>query len=378
VAEGSVELAERLFASVLAPLVLGGVVRPAHPIGARAALALMDSGAPPGDSDLASRVDLVRVAQARRLAPIDTVEEPTGAEWALAAVFHDLLQATNPSWIRKSAPRRLLDLAVLTLERVPPPVSAREALSRHTWFARLLDVRRHDTAVSWWVGSQEFRGKPPPKRLLLWSDLRRVSVETSERSLTELLGHGGAAQHAAAFEAALGRLLRATPLTDLATCARGSPPFAWTQETLALVRVPIAQTLALRAASLAPVEEADAALGRATRELFAAKAWRPASLALDFLAHRAMAAALAPATWSAADRGASPGDAPADRADHAAFARAAGAMVARRWLDDPAKALSETERRRLAPTLDALVRTGAARELSVLTETPAPARTPAP
>jgi hypothetical protein len=125
------------------------------------------------------------------------------------------------------------------------------------------------------------------------------------------------------------------------------------------------------------MEEADAALGRATRELFAAKAWRPASLALDFLAHRAMAAALAPAPWSGADRSPSPGEAPADRADHAAFARAAGAMVARRWLDDPSKTLSETERRRLAPIFDALVRTGAARELSVLTETPAAPPTPA-
>jgi hypothetical protein len=359
VAEPPAKLADRLFTSVLAPLVLGGALQPAHPIGARAALALMDAGAVPTDSDLASRVDLARVVQARRLAPVDTVDEPTGPEWALGAVVHDLLQVTSPSWIRRSPPKRLLDLAGATLDRIVPVRSAREALSRHTWFARLFEVRRQDTAVSWWTGSREFRGKEPPKRLLLWSDLRRVSVERAERRLTELLGHGGAAEHGPAFEAALAHLLRATPLTDFASCARSSPPFVWTPEALALVRAPVARTLALRAVAFAPTEEADLALGRATRALFAAKAWRDASTALEFLGHRAMSAAQGPM--------ASPS---ADATDDVTFARAAGAMVARRWLDEPSSGLSEGERRRLAPIFDAAARAGAARELAVLTGGP--------
>ncbi len=332
---------------MVAPLVLGGVVQPAHAVGARAALALMDAGAAPSDTDLASRVELARVAQARRLVPIDTVEGPSGAEWALAAVVHDLLQVTNPSWIRKSAPKRLLDLALATLDRVPPAATAREALSRHTWLARLFDLRRHDTAVSWWTGSREFHGKPPPKRLFAWPGLRRVSVARAERGLTELLGHGGIAEHAPAFEAALTHLLRASPLTDFATCARRAPPFVWTPEGLAMVRTPVARTLALRAVSLGPMDEADAALGRATRALFAAKTWRDASTALDFLGHRAMGAGQGPAPSLTGDG-----------TDDAAFARAAGAMVARRWLDEPSTALSEGERRRLAPVFDAAARTG--------------------
>ena len=363
-AEDRATLADRLFATVLAPLVLGGALEPAHPVGARAALALMSAGGTPGDSDLASRVDLARVVQARRLAPVDTVDSPSGPEWALAAVVHDLLQVTNPGWIRRSAPKRLLELARATLERVPAVGSAREALSRHTWFARLFEVRRRDTAVSWWTGSRDFHGKEPPKRLLLWSDLRRVSVARTERPLTELLGHGGVAEHRPAFEAALTHLLRATPLTDLATCARGSPAFVWTPEALALVRAPVARTLALRAVMLAPAEEADQSLGRATRALFAAKAWRDATTALDFLGHRAMSAAQGPAPAASGDG-----------TDDAAFARAAGAMVARRWLDDPSNDLTERERRRLAPIFDAAARAGAARELAVLTG--APRATPA-
>lgn len=354
-AEDPAKLADRLYSSVLAPLVLGGALQPAHPIGARAALALLATGAIPSDAELASQVDLRRVVQARKLAPIDTVDDPSGAEWALGAVVHDLLQATSPGWFRKSAPKRLLDLAGAMLERIPAVQSAREALSRHTWLARLFEVKRQDTAVSWWTGSREFRGKEPPKRLLLWSDLRRVTVERSERQLTELLRHGGAPEHAPAFEASLTRLLRATPLTDFATCARSSPPFLWTPETLALVRTPVARTLALRAVSFLPEEDADLALGRATRELFAARAWRDATTALDFLGHRAMGVAvgsLSPAS--------------VDLSDDVAFARAAGAMVARRWVDEPASGLSEGERRRLGPILDAAARGGAAKELAAL------------
>jgi len=293
------------------------------------------------------------------------VSDPVGAEWALAAVVHDLLQATNPSWIRKSAPKRLLDLAIATLERIPPVSTARECLSRHTWFARLFELRRQDTAVSWWTGSRDFHGKAPPKRLFAWPGVRRVNVEKAERGLTELLGHGGIAEHEAAFEGALALFLRASPLTDFASCARESPRFRWAPEGLALVRAPVARTLALRAVSLAPTDPADAALGRATRALFAAKAWRDATTALDFLGHRAMNAGQGPAPSLTGDG-----------TDDAAFARAAGAMVARRWLDEPSAGLTEGERRRLAPIFDAAARAGAARELAILTG--APRVTPGP
>jgi hypothetical protein len=351
-------LADRVFSSVLAPLVIGGPMRPAHPIGARAALALVSLAPRPSDSDLASRVDLARVVEARRLVPIDTVDDPSGTDWALGAVLHDLLQATNPSWIRRSAPKRLLDLAGATLDRLSPPGSAQEALGRHTWFSRLFAVHRRDTAVSWWVGSSTFRGKEPPKRLFLWPEVRRVNVERAERGLMELLDHGGPAEHAPAFAIVVSQLLRATPLTDFATCGREAPPFVWTRETLAMVRTPVARTLALRAVALASSDLVDAALGRATRALFAAKQWKDAGVALEFLGHRAMS--LAQGSGSPSVEG----------TEEAVFARAAGAMVARRWLDDPAANLPEAERRRLAPVFDAAARASAARELAALMDAP--------
>ncbi len=354
------ELAARLFSSVMAPLVLGGVLRPAHAIGARAALALMTLAPRPDDSELASRVDLLRVVEARKLTPVDTVDDPGAAEWALAAVLHDVIQATNPAWVRRSPPRRLLDLAAATLQRVPPPASAREALARHTWFSRLFDVHRKDTDVSWWTGSSRFLGVEPPKRLLMWSDVRRVNVQTSARGVMDLLANGGQREHEPAFASVMTQLLRATPLTDFGTCGRASPAFVWSSETLALSRSPVARALAVRALALAPSPEAcDAALGRATRALFVAKDWKHASEALDFLGHRTLAVA------QAAD-----GAPPTELSDDALFARAAGAMVARRWLDDRAMALSDADRRRLVPVFDAALRTGAAKELAALMGAP--------
>ncbi len=359
-------IAERLFRSVLAPLVLGGPLRTGHAIGARAALALAERAPRPADLDLASRVDLGRVAVARHLVPVDRLDDIDGETWALAAALHDLFQVASPGWVRRSAPKRLLDLTLATLERVPPVRSAREALARHTWFARLVSVRRRDTAVSWWVGSREFLGSEPPKRLLLWSDVRRVSVERQERTLCELLTHGGVRELASAFEAAVSRFLRATPLTDLATASHRTPAFAWSPETLALVRTPAARTLALRAVALSPLDELDAALGAATRTLLGAHAWREASTALDFLGHRALSAAQESAAWPGA----------IDGPDDTAFARATGALVARKWLDEGALVLSESERRRLTPIFDAAAKVSAAREISELTGVPRPTPTP--
>jgi hypothetical protein len=356
VAESVAALGERVFVSVLAPLVLGGPMRPTKPIGARAALSLLGAELRPVDVELASRVDLARVAQGRRLAPIDRVADLDGAVWALGAVLHDLLQAASPGWVRRAAPKRLLDLAGAAIGRVPPVGNARALLDRHTWFARLLAISRRDAVVSWWSGSREFRGEEPPKRLLAWSSLRRVSVERSARGLTELLSHGGVTEHESLFEGALAQLLRATPLTDLATCARAAPRFAWVPSTLAVVRAPVARTLALRAIALEPTDAADAALGRATRELLAARQWRDASAALLFLGHRAFAGAQASAAW--------PG--PIEASEDMAFARAVGARVARRWLDDPHGGVAESEARRLAPVFDAAARGSFAEEMRLL------------
>jgi hypothetical protein len=283
-------IAERLFAGVAAPLVLGGALRPGRAIGAKAALALGDARI--SDTELALRVRAGRVRRARRLAPVDSLAEAQGADWALFAAFHDLLQSVNPSLdvaLRRSVATRILEMAEATIERVPRPANVSEALSRHAWLARALDVSRADTTVSWWLGSRTFLGIEPPRRLQAWPELRRVSVVRTPHALLELTP---IAIDRARLEATVARWLSRTPLTDLATCTRSVPAFTWHDAALALVAGPVGRTLALRALALLPTEEVDAALGRATRELSARGPSSRAWPALTLLAERASSLAL--------------------------------------------------------------------------------------
>src|SRR5579859_8135270 len=90
-------VADQVFEGVMAPLVLGGPMRPGHAIGARVAWALGDRRQP-SDAGLAVRVRAARLRRARMLAAVDSVPEPTAVDWALATAFHDMLQAANPTF----------------------------------------------------------------------------------------------------------------------------------------------------------------------------------------------------------------------------------------------------------------------------------------
>src|ERR1019366_3577959 len=101
--------------------VLGGAVRPGHAIGARVALLLGDGDRSGIDADLEAQVQRARVRRARRLVPIDELGPASPAEWTLAAAFHDLLQAANPTFdtaLRRSAAVRILAVAREAIERV--------------------------------------------------------------------------------------------------------------------------------------------------------------------------------------------------------------------------------------------------------------------
>ena len=343
----------------MAPLVLGGAVRPGHAIGARAALG-------PGlpvvrslDPELAARVQAARVRRARRLAPIDLLAAATPAEWTLAAALHDLLQVANPAFdtgLRRSAAGRILEVARETIERVPAAANVREALSRHTWFARVFDIARTDTTVSWWIGSHTYLGVDPPPRLQAWPELRRVSVVVKPRALLHLAPLAVDRSHLAD---AVARLLTRTPLTDLATCTREGPLFTWGESTLALVATRAGRTLSLRALAGSPPVEVDAALGRATRELLATRRAEGAP-AVTLLAERTLAQAgghAAPPQWSS------------PRPDEL-FARGLGAAAAVRLLESSGEDWPEDERQRLLAALEPGARSAEAREAMAMLEAP--------
>ncbi len=363
--------AHRLFTSVMAPLVLGGELRPGRILGMRRARALGREpplvGEAGGGDERARRVYAGRLARARRLAPINRLESSaTGPEWTLAAALHDVLQAANPRFeapLRRAAARRVLELALATIEDVPAPATVRDALSRHSWFARLFDIARTDTTVSWWTGGGVFLGVDPPPRLRAWPSLRRVRVTTARRPLLDL---APLAFDRDAFVETVARALSRTPVTDLATCARPQPTFAWTDSTLALLGTRAGMTLALRALARQPAERVDQALGRTTRELYAEKRDAVAGPALAVLAERALAAAQSP-----------PGllerahDAEAHASADAELARALGAVVAADQLASR-PAWSDRDRSALLASLEPFVRSEAGRAAVALVRGSAP------
>jgi hypothetical protein len=342
--------AERLFHGVMAPLVLGGAVRPPHAIGARVALALGAAERLPTDIDLASRVQLGRVRRARRLVPLDRLGPPTAAEWALAALLSDILQAASPAFdaaLRRGAASRILAVAMTGVERIPLPASPKDALSRHTWFARLLDVARSDTTISWWVGSSRYLGVDPPSRLQAWPSIRRVQVTTQATALLELAP--------LAFERerlvrAVSLLLERSPLTDLAGCTRVTPPFEWTPSALALVGAPAGRTMALRALARLPAQEVDSALGRASRDLLRRASGPQARAAvLPSPEARAVAALLADRALAQAESGEI---GRTSLGEDAAFARGLGAAAAKPALTALSSLWSPAQRLALLAALE--------------------------
>ena len=260
--------AEELASCVIAPLILGGKVRPVRPIGARLALAMAE-GREIADNDLRSRIDVARVRRARLLAPVDTLPPLDASEWALAAGLSDLLQITNHELAGglTSGRREKLLLSVSQLcERVPPPRSVGEALARHATFARAGELVRVDTLVSWWTGHASFRGQPPSSRLLQWPELRRVSVTPQKVPLGAMaLGLRGVRDEL--FLGVLARWLSASPLSDLAWLTRKTPPFAWSAATLSLVATRPGRTLAFRAIARLGGEGSSSILSRANKKL---------------------------------------------------------------------------------------------------------------
>ncbi|MDB4945380.1 MAG: hypothetical protein JWP97_4914 [Labilithrix sp.] len=334
-------LAERLFVTFLAPLVLGGEMRPQKPFGGKNAFSIGE-GRAPIEQDLLSRTQLARVRVARKLVPIDRFEAaPSGHEWAIAAMLHDLVQAAHPGFdavFRRSGPKRLLEVIDRTLERIPPPAHAGEALSRHSWFSRLFELTRTDVQVKWWTGSETFLGEEPPARLTAWPELRRVQQLRTPRPLMDL-PTSGAAVDLMRFSRVVENILTRTPLTDLATLDRAAPLFVWRRETLALCGTSAGRTLVLRALALLPDRAVDGALGRATRQLFAMKAPRAMALAVDLLRDRALAAAEA---RIGVDREVEP-LAPAE-ANDASFAVSVGALAASHWIAQTGGGFAEEER----------------------------------
>lgn len=239
------QLIAELAGRVLTPLLAGGALRPLPPIGHERALRAAEHGAFASSALDEARARRLRIA--RRLCPVDALADPTPGEWLMLCALNDLLQATNPTLLGPfgaERPQRLLEMAHATLLAAGPPRSVGEALSRHATFARLLEVVRVDTHLSFWVGRRVYRGAKPPRRLTRWRSVRRVSEREETVRLSEMAPANPAATPL--FEDTLKSLIAATPLTDLANAGRDLPAFRWTGAALSLVSTPPGRVLAFR------------------------------------------------------------------------------------------------------------------------------------
>lgn len=266
--EATGERFHELVTDVLAPLILGGSLVPVRPLGPSLAVRL-GQGRSIVDSDLRSRLDVARVRRARLVAPIDVLPEIDADDVALVAALNDLLQATNheiggPFTVSRYG--RLLDGVVEICRHVPAPDTALCALSRHATFARVFELSRTDTTVSWWTGRASYRGQAPPSRLLAWRGIRRVQVDEQKVGLIEMC-QGFAGADEAAFRDALGAWLTRSPLTDIATLTRRAPAFGWSTSTLSLIASTAGRTLAWRLLARRSASEVTAALKRAAAEV---------------------------------------------------------------------------------------------------------------
>jgi hypothetical protein len=241
---------EALAKGVLGPLVLGGQMHLVPPFGPKLALSI--DGAPRiSDDDLRTKVDVARVRIARTIAPLDTLPDIAAADWALVAALNDLLQATNHHLsgpFTRSRHSALVAAVEDLVGRIPPPRTLLDAINRHATLARVTELVRTDTKVSWWSGSASFRGEPPSTRLFKWKELRRVRSEENTVAIADL-ADGISAVKKDIWLSAFGLWLHRSPITDIATLSRTVPAFAWSAPTLAFVATPTGAKLAARALS---------------------------------------------------------------------------------------------------------------------------------
>lgn len=145
----------------------------------------------------------------------------------LAVAAHNLLFLSHPvgEGVRVG-PRGLERVELFTDHCIQgaPAAGPMDLLRRHAVLGGLLTLSRTDVEVRYWAGRRTYRGMTPPRRLTRWARIRRVRQEARKVSWL-------ATDLSSTQKTLLLRLLGQTPLTDLLTPARPSPPFRWRHVT---------------------------------------------------------------------------------------------------------------------------------------------------
>ncbi len=362
------QLADRLFSTFVAPLVLGGEMNLGRPVGFRRSFT-MSVDHRPSDTSAWTNVGMARVRVARLLSPLDSLAEIGPSEWALLASLHDIVQSTHPQLAMRFGGRRaraLVSLSAKTLEHVPDVAHSGEALVRHTLFSRTMQIARTTTKVSWWTGSATFVGTDPPSRLTAWPEARRVHIDKDPQRLETITDMGS--QHRILMEGALRLLLQRTPLTDWSTLTRTWPAFTFTAQNLALSQTHAGRSLVVRLLRGMSPLAVDAALGQALMPLLDRHSPRPLRAALDLLGERALEEALFSVHESDSRAQKS---ARHDKSEGpVAVAQTAAALAAREFLALRGDAFSELERKAMLQRLAPLAQSALAKKIEAIWPAP--------
>jgi hypothetical protein len=221
------------------PLVEGAELQVGRPLGAdalAAAVALAAEGAVDGELErfgpdgLGATVDAIAAARGRLAEELWLYPVPLPLDEGalrLAVACHDLLFLSHPSAISslgEEGALRVARFAGACLD-LPAPRSDEELVARHTLVASFLSLERTDVEVRYWAGRRLFQGMTPPSRLLKWPRVRMVREAHHVQRWVET-------DLSEAQQGLLARLLDASPLTDLLSPARKTPPFAWTRHNV--------------------------------------------------------------------------------------------------------------------------------------------------
>lgn len=221
----------------LLPLVKGGPLHVARPLGHRAVVALherhvamMASELPTviarrSDPESTATDELGRLRRGRARALIyDAPEPPLDLDTIrLGVAVHNVLALAHPDLVGRGLERRQQRIAEVTepIADLGPPRTMMEAVNRHTLLSRLPELTRTEHTVEFWAGRRHFVGRVPPGRVLALPRLRRVNAGSLRRLWFKEIGVP------ACGERAWIAVLRASPFGEALDPLRLSPPFAW-------------------------------------------------------------------------------------------------------------------------------------------------------
>jgi hypothetical protein len=205
---------EQFFSQFVIPLAVGGDLRIGLPVNREEAEYFILNNHSQETRQALSAVDDERsricLQWTRTRLGLPILEEDS-ATLTLACALYNLLFFSHPTADRWGAGGSLQKLAEFTkelLDKVPDPTNLRMAMAYYALLKGFLDLYRTDIEVRWWVGKENFYGTLPPKRLLYWKSVRRV---TENRQKTSWLSFELGDEQVSLWR----EVLRKSPLTNL-------------------------------------------------------------------------------------------------------------------------------------------------------------------